>query len=208
VPGVVLGLLALLAVILERNRRPIYRPLAGHGGLLAAATLLWVVWCFSSPLRGWVGMPSPGVAGHTLAEELYGKLEKGGRGRAKGWPGPDWLVRRETTRTPTTPPPVQAPPDIVLVLLESVRADHLSVYGYERETTPNLERWAAQSDVVRFPAALANATFSYFSLVSLASGLDLRRSMDEFVEAPLIWDHLKARGYDMAFVTLSLGYPG
>ena len=208
VPGVVLGLLALLAVILERSRRPVYRPLAGHGGVLALATLMWAAWCFSPPLRAYVGMPSPDLAGQSLAENLVRTLEKGGRGRAKGWSGPDWLVRREATRTPAAPPPAEVPPDIVLVLLESVRADHLSVYGYERETTLNLERWAAQSDVVRFPAALANATFSYFSLVSLSSGLDMRRSMDEFVEAPLIWDHLKVRGYDTAFVTLSLGYPG
>jgi glucan phosphoethanolaminetransferase (alkaline phosphatase superfamily) len=207
-PGALLGLLALLVLILERSRRPVYRPLAGLGGLLALASVVWAAWWVSPPLRAYLGAASPDLAGQSLAEEFYRKLEKGGRGRAKGWPGPDWLVKRAATRTPSAPARAEAPPDIVLVLLESVRADHLSVYGYQRETTPNLDRWAAQPDVVRFPAALANATFSYFSLVSLASGLDMRRSMDEFVEAPLIWDHLKARGYDTAFVTLSLGYPG
>ena len=33
-------------------------------------------------------------------------------------------------------------PDIVLVVLDTVRADHLRRYGYERDTMPELERWA------------------------------------------------------------------
>ena len=34
------------------------------------------------------------------------------------------------------------PPHIVLVLIDALRADHTSLYGYERPTTPHMERIA------------------------------------------------------------------
>jgi arylsulfatase A-like enzyme len=37
--------------------------------------------------------------------------------------------------------------NVVYFFIDTVRADHLSVYGYHRKTTPNLERLAAQSIV-------------------------------------------------------------
>lgn len=58
-----------------------------------------------------------------------------------------------------------------------------------------------------FPRAFANATASYLSMISLASGLDLRRGRAEFAEAPLVWDRLAARGHQSCLVTISLGYP-
>lgn len=38
-------------------------------------------------------------------------------------------------------------PDIVLIVLDTVRADHLKRYGYERNTMPALEEWAEQAMV-------------------------------------------------------------
>jgi len=39
------------------------------------------------------------------------------------------------------------PPDIVWVVWDTCRVDHLSVYGYERPTTPFLQTWAKQARV-------------------------------------------------------------
>ena len=44
-------------------------------------------------------------------------------------------------------------PNVLLVTLDTVRADHCSVYGYGRDTTPNLQRLAARS--VIFESAYA-----------------------------------------------------
>jgi arylsulfatase A-like enzyme len=44
-------------------------------------------------------------------------------------------------------------PNLLLVSLDTVRRDHTSVYGYERETTPRLERFAEEG--VRFELAYA-----------------------------------------------------
>jgi arylsulfatase A-like enzyme len=38
-------------------------------------------------------------------------------------------------------------PNVLLVVWDTVRADHLSLYGYERSTTPHLDEWARQARV-------------------------------------------------------------
>jgi len=44
--------------------------------------------------------------------------------------------------------PLPAPSNILLITVDTLRADHLSSYGYPRQTTPNLDRLAAEG--VRF----------------------------------------------------------
>ena len=39
------------------------------------------------------------------------------------------------------------PPDVILVVLDTTRKDHLSVYGYARPTTPALERFSEKARV-------------------------------------------------------------
>ena len=34
-----------------------------------------------------------------------------------------------------------APPDVVLVTIDTLRADHLPFYGYPRQTMPNVANW-------------------------------------------------------------------
>ena len=51
----------------------------------------------------------------------------------------DWLKqRRETSRA--LPP--NGSPNVLFIVLDTVRRDRLSLYGYRRPTTPNLERLA------------------------------------------------------------------
>ena len=63
---------------------------------------------------------------------------------------------------------VEPPQHIVLVVLDTVRADHLSTYGYERDTTPQLARFAEQSLV--FEQARATAPWTLPSHASLFTG--------------------------------------
>jgi arylsulfatase A-like enzyme len=63
---------------------------------------------------------------------------------------------------------------VFLLVLDTVRADHLSVYGYERDTTPELaRRVAARPNAVVFPQAYANGTWTVPSHASLFTGLTL-----------------------------------
>jgi arylsulfatase A-like enzyme len=60
-------------------------------------------------------------------------------------------------------------PDVLLVVLDTVRADHLSVYGYERPTSPALE--ALARDGVVYRNAFAAGTWTPPSHASLFTGL-------------------------------------
>jgi len=60
-------------------------------------------------------------------------------------------------------------PDVVLVILDTVRADHLSPYGYDRETSPRLAELAR--DAVVYRNAIAPGTWTAPSHASLFTGL-------------------------------------
>jgi arylsulfatase A-like enzyme len=63
----------------------------------------------------------------------------------------------------------QVGPSFVVVVLDTVRADHTSAYGYSRDTTPNLARLSARG--VRFERAYATGHWSLPSHASLFTGL-------------------------------------
>lgn len=58
--------------------------------------------------------------------------------------------------------------DVVLVTIDSLRADHVGAYGYKRPTTPNFDRLARRG--VRFERAYAQAPHTSFSIAALMTG--------------------------------------
>jgi len=60
------------------------------------------------------------------------------------------------------------PTDVILVVMDTTRADHLSVYGYERETTPNLESFA--SEAVVYERAWSTSSWTLPGHASLLTG--------------------------------------
>jgi len=62
-----------------------------------------------------------------------------------------------------------SPPNVVVVLIDALRADHLSAYGYERATSPNLELLAAESVV--FTNAHAQSPWTKPSVPTLFTSL-------------------------------------
>ena len=69
---------------------------------------------------------------------------------------------------PTVPPP-SGTPNIVFITLDTVRADHLSSYGYSRPTTPNIDRFAHTG--VLFENAIAPSSWTLTSHASMFTGL-------------------------------------
>src|SRR5450759_358204 len=73
--------------------------------------------------------------------------------------------QRRTKRSPLRPP------NIVLIGIDSLRADHMGCYGYPRQTTPHLDRFAAQGALFeRTYSAYIPTTSSYASMLS---GMDV-----------------------------------
>jgi len=62
-----------------------------------------------------------------------------------------------------------ATPNILLIVLESTRASHLSCYGYHRPTTPHLDGLAAEG--VLYEQAISSAPWTLPSHASLFTGL-------------------------------------
>jgi arylsulfatase A-like enzyme len=70
-------------------------------------------------------------------------------------------------------PRVEGPekPDVYVLVLDTVRADHLSVDGYARETTPELARLLREhANAVVYPRAYANGTWTVPAHASLFTG--------------------------------------
>jgi arylsulfatase A-like enzyme len=63
------------------------------------------------------------------------------------------------------------PPNVVLIVLDTLRADRLSLYGAPRPTSPNLDAWAAGRAVV-FDTVVAAAPWTLPSHASMFTGLD------------------------------------
>jgi arylsulfatase A-like enzyme len=63
---------------------------------------------------------------------------------------------------------VKQRPNIILMVMDTVRADHLSSYGYHRKTTPNIDKLAKQG--VLFENAFSPATWTPPSHASIFSG--------------------------------------
>ena len=66
------------------------------------------------------------------------------------------------------------PPSVVLIMIDTLRADRLSLYGHRRTTSPNLDRWARDNAVV-FENAFAPSPWTLPSHASLFTGLDAVR---------------------------------
>jgi arylsulfatase A-like enzyme len=64
----------------------------------------------------------------------------------------------------------EAGPNVMVLLIDGLRADHLGSYGYRRPTTPNIDRIA--EDSVLFSQAISPGTFTKTSVASVFTGLD------------------------------------
>lgn len=60
-------------------------------------------------------------------------------------------------------------PNIFLILIDTLRPDHLSCYGYERTTSPNIDKLAAEG--IRFEKAFSVAPWTNPSILALFTGL-------------------------------------
>lgn len=92
-------------------------------------------------------------------------------------------------------------PNVLLVILDTVRAEELSLYGYARSTTPELERFAERATV--FDRAFATASWTLPSHASIFTGrwpFETEASWDQPLGQrwPTLAQVLHARGYATA----------
>ncbi|MCD4749422.1 MAG: sulfatase-like hydrolase/transferase [Thermoanaerobaculales bacterium] len=95
-------------------------------------------------------------------------------------------------------------PNIILISIDTLRPDHLGVYGYDRRTSPHIDRLAANHGVV-FETVVASAPWTLPSHISLFSGLDaVRHGINYGIPkktVPLITQYLSDWGYTTVGIT-------
>ncbi len=119
-----------------------------------------------------------------------------------------WNERRVLGRLPEAR---GGAPNVLLVVLDTVRAQNLSVYGYERPTSPELERLATTG--VRFEHALSSAPWTLPSHATLFTGrwphelgADWARTLDDTF--PTLAESFSDRGYRTAGFVANAGWVG
>lgn len=129
---------------------------------------------------------------------------------------PEPATPREPTPQPEAPDPFLAldrdgPPNILFIVVDTLRADYLGCYGHELPTTPNIDKLLCKRSVV-FDQARATGsqtrfsvppiiTGKYFSEIKRSSGKWPKVHKDEYVMA----ERLKDAGYYTVAVH-SIGY--
>jgi arylsulfatase A-like enzyme len=109
-----------------------------------------------------------------------------------------WIGQRARAGLPRPP---SGSKNVLLIVLDTVRADSLSLYGYPRETAPNLTRMAARG--VRFDRAFATAPWTAPSHASMFTGRwanELSVGWNKPLDAtsPTLAEFLGGLGYDTA----------
>lgn len=138
-----------------------------------------------------VELPLAAYAGEAVTLQLGSRVGETAAERGfVAWGGP--RLQEAPRRGPR-------PPSVLVISLDTLRSDRLSLHGYERPTTPHLDRWAGRSAVV-FRRARTSAPWTLPSHVSMLSGLlpfrhGVVRSGPIPGAIPLLAEAFRAAGY-------------
>jgi arylsulfatase A-like enzyme len=120
--------------------------------------------------------------------------------------GRAWSEHRAVSSLPSPPPNA---PNLLLIVWDTVRADHLGLHGSGRRTTPHLEALARRG--TRFDLAFATSGWTLPSHASLFTGrwphelgVDWRSPMRR--DVPTLAGFLGSRGYDTAGFVANLDH--
>ncbi len=97
-------------------------------------------------------------------------------------------------------------PNVILISVDTLRADHLSLYGYPRSTSPRIDAWARNS-AAGFRNAVVQAPWTLPSHCSMLTGLDaLSHGVNHSFEAvpgelTTVAERLSEAGYFTAGIT-------
>ncbi len=129
---------------------------AGADLIVTALVVVLAIWLAARLGRAWSVRAALGGAVVAAMALIVGQASW--PGSAAGAPGIT-AAARFTTR----------PTNVVLVSIDSLRADHLHSYGYHRETSPTLDRLAAEG--ARFATAYSVSSWTLPSHATMLTGL-------------------------------------
>lgn len=104
--------------------------------------------------------------------------------------------------TSCTMPPADARPNVLVIIIDSLRARNLSCYGYQRQTTPHIDSLAGEGTL--WVNCLSQGSWTLPSVTSILTGISAqshgtgRRGFQEYQlhpDAPFLPGILRDRGY-------------
>ncbi len=98
--------------------------------------------------------------------------------------------------------------NVVLIIDESLRGDHLSINGYARPTTPYLEELARHGVLYNWGEAASGATNTWQSNPLILTGLTTLPDRDgQIHRMPTIYQYAKAMGYTTFYLDSGSSIP-
>ena len=127
---------------------------------------------------------------HTIGLDAYGGQQ--GTLRFEADPGASTLYDYVFLADPVVASRSKNPKRVVLVFIDTLRFDHLGMYGYERDTSPALDKLASRG--IRFDEARNVAPWTLPSTRSAVTG----RHPEYFFDSPTLQGMLRAEGFATA----------
>jgi len=93
--------------------------------------------------------------------------------------------------------------NVLVVICESLRRQNLSLYGYRRNTTPNLRRFYHENapNCFRFNQGYSVSSTTMLAVPAILHGVGPYQDSSVFYKQPLLWEYGKAAGYSTFFVS-------
>ncbi|MFA6009300.1 MAG: sulfatase-like hydrolase/transferase [Desulfobacteraceae bacterium] len=92
-------------------------------------------------------------------------------------------------------------PNIIYIIGESTVLSHMSLFGYERNTTPGLVKLEKARKIVTFDNCISIGLMTRLSVPYMLAGLQGIDPKGVFYTYPTIFNYAKARGYATAMIT-------
>jgi arylsulfatase A-like enzyme len=202
VAAVALSTVAAAAAVRRINADPVVGALFWTRGVLATRPALVVARATDGDGDGfvraaWGGDPDDRDAASTpLAAEVPGDGvdQNGLGGDPADYAAPD--PSDPAAFAHEAPPPGPGRRNVLFITIDTLRADHMSCYGYRRPTTPNIDRFAAGGAL--FERSVAQSTSTGHSFASMLTGAYADRIFDP--AQPRLGALLAERGYQSAWL--------
>lgn len=96
--------------------------------------------------------------------------------------------------------PATLPDTVVLVIGESTNRQRMSLYGYDRPTTPNLDALNKKGELVVFNDVVTPRPYTIEALQQVLSFAD-SKNPERFFSEPTLINMMKQAGYDITWIT-------
>jgi glucan phosphoethanolaminetransferase (alkaline phosphatase superfamily) len=97
--------------------------------------------------------------------------------------------------------PTDKLPNIIYIVGESLTLSHMGIYGYKRDTTPQLAQLEKNQQLIKYNNALSIGTHTRLSVPYMLVGIEGIDPKGRIYQTPSVFNYAKARGYATAFIS-------